>query len=48
MSLESFLPFEKAKDTSGLKETTISAMKWAMKNEKLPPAVVGIIGPELS
>ena len=48
VSLESFLPFEKMKEASGLKESTISAMKWAMKNEKLPPAVVGIIGPELS
>jgi hypothetical protein len=47
-SLDSFLPFEKAKDENGLKDSTINAMKWAMKNEKLPPAVVGIIGPELS
>jgi hypothetical protein len=30
-----------------LSESTVSAMKWALKNEKLPPSIVGLIGAEL-
>ncbi len=48
ISLEAFLPFEKQKDNDDMRESTIKALKWAMKNEKLPPAVVGMIGAELS
>jgi DNA-binding protein YbaB len=48
VSLDVFLPFEKPKDGNVLQDSTIDALKWAMKNEKLPPAVVGIIGAELS
>jgi hypothetical protein len=48
VSLDAFLPFEKPKDSNDLQDSTIEALKWAMKNEKLPPAVVGMIGAELS
>jgi DNA-binding protein YbaB len=48
VSLDVFLPFEKPKDGNALQDSTIDALKWAMKNEKLPPAVVGIIGAELA
>lgn len=46
--IESFLPFEKVAPSSGLKESTIEAIKWAVKNQPLPPAIVGMIGPELA
>lgn len=45
--LEDFLPYEINKGDNGLKESTIAAMKWALKNEKLPPSIVGLIGAEL-
>ena len=48
VSLDAFLPFEKPKDDNDIKESTVKALKWAMKNESLPPAVVGMIGAELS
>jgi DNA-binding protein YbaB len=48
VSLDVFLPFEKPKDSNALQDSTVDALKWAMKNEKLPPAVVGMIGAELS
>lgn len=45
--LNDFLPYELSKDNDGLKESTIAAMKWALKNEKMPPSIVGLIGAEL-
>ena len=48
ISLDVFLPFEKPKNSDDLQESTVEALKWAMKNEKLPSAVVGMIGAELS
>jgi hypothetical protein len=42
------LPFEKPKNSDDLQESTVEALKWAMKNEKLPSAVVGMIGAELA
>ncbi len=47
VTVESFLPYEKPKTNNGLSDTTIAAMQWALKNEKLPPAIVGILGAEL-
>ena len=43
-SLADFLPFESAADPTGLQESTIEALKWVLKNEKLPPVIVGLIG----
>ena len=48
ISLDAFLPFDKPKDSNDLQDSTVEALKWAMKNEKLPPAVIGMIGAELS
>jgi len=48
VSIEAFLPFDLPKDKQGIQESTISAMKWALKNEKMPPAIVGMIGAELA
>lgn len=48
ISPDVFLPFEKPRDDNALQDSTIDALKWAMKNEKLPPAVVGMIGAELA
>lgn len=47
-SLEDFLPYEIKKGANDLQEETIAAMKWALKHEKMPPAIVGLIGAELS
>jgi hypothetical protein len=43
-SIGDFLPFESKADPAGLQESTIAALKWALKNQKLPPVVVGLIG----
>ena len=45
--LDQFLPFELENSNSGLKQSTKDAMQWALKNEKLPPVIVGMIGAEL-
>jgi hypothetical protein len=45
--VQDFLPFEMPKDDTGLSTLTITAMKWALKNETLHPAVVGMLGAEL-
>jgi hypothetical protein len=42
-----FLPYEMQKGDSGLKESTLAAMRWALKNQKLPPSIVGLLGAEL-
>ena len=46
-SLEYFLPYEIRKGSNDLQPETIEAMKWALKHEKMPPAIVGLIGAEL-
>ena len=46
-SLEDFLPYEIRKGSNDLQPETIEAMKWALKHEKMPPAIVGLIGAEL-
>jgi hypothetical protein len=43
-SIGDFLPFESEADPSGLRESTVEALKWVLKNEKLPPVIVGLIG----
>lgn len=45
--LDDFLPYEISKVDNGLKESTIAAMKWALKHQKMPPAIIGLIGAEL-
>ena len=46
-SLEDFLPYEIKKGSNDLQNETIEAMKWALKHEKMPPAIIGLIGAEL-
>lgn len=48
MKLDHFLPYELEGDNSGLKSSTKEALRWALKNEKMPAAIVGMIGAELS
>lgn len=43
-SIGDFLPFESEADPTGLRESTVEALKWVLKNEKLPPVIVGLIG----
>lgn len=47
-NLEDFLPYEIKKGNNDLQEDTIEAMKWALKHEKMPPVIIGLIGAELS
>lgn len=47
IKLEHFLPYEMKENNGRLKESTRKAMQWALKNEKLPAVVVGMIGAEL-
>jgi hypothetical protein len=46
-SLEDFLPYEIRKGANDLQEETLAAMKWALKHEKMPPVIIGLIGAEL-
>lgn len=46
--LDHFLPYELDDGTSTLKPSTKEALEWALKHEKLPSAIVGMIGAELS
>ena len=47
VKLSDFLPYELKDETNGLKDSTIDAMRWALKNEKMPPAIIGMVGAEL-
>lgn len=48
VKLDQFLPYELDNGLSSLKPSTKEALEWALKNEKLPAAIVGMIGAELS
>jgi len=48
VKLDQFLPYEFDDGTSTLKASTKDALEWALKNERLPAAIVGMIGAELS
>lgn len=45
--LDDFLPYEMPKTNKDLKISTKEAITWALKHEKLPVAIVGLIGAEL-
>lgn len=45
--LDHFLPFELDKGDSAIKQSTKEALHWALKHEKMPPLIVGMIGAEL-
>lgn len=47
VKLDHFLPFELDDDKQSIKQSTKDALQWALKNEKMPPAIVGMIGAEL-
>jgi hypothetical protein len=47
VKLEDLLPYETKKPDNALQDSTISAMKWALKHETMPPAIIGMIGAEL-
>lgn len=47
-SLESFLPYEMQTGADGLSDSTKKALKWALKNKQMPPAIVGLIGADLN
>lgn len=48
IKLESFLPYEIKDGTNSLKESTEEALRWALKNKKMPPIIIGLIGAELN
>jgi len=45
--LDQFLPFELNDGAESIKQNTKDALQWALKNERMPPAIVGMIGAEL-
>jgi hypothetical protein len=45
--IEHFLPFEMDKGENALKKSTKEAIQWALKHEKMPPTIVGMLGSEL-
>lgn len=47
IKMEELLPYETKRNNNALKESTIAAMKWALKHESMPPAIIGMIGAEL-
>jgi hypothetical protein len=47
VGIEEFLPYELIKTEKQIKDSTIAAIKWALKHERMPPAVIGMIGAEL-
>lgn len=47
VKLDQFLPFELDNGTESIKQSTKEALQWALKNEKMPPVIVGMIGAEL-
>lgn len=47
IDLEDFLPYEIKKGSNDLQAETTEAIKWALKNEKMPPVIIGLIGAEL-
>jgi hypothetical protein len=46
--LDQFLPYELDDGTSTLRASTKEALEWALKNQKMPTVVVGMIGAELA
>lgn len=46
--LDHFLPYELDSGASSMKASTKAALEWALKNERMPAAIVGMIGAELS
>lgn len=46
--LDDFLPFDREKRENQIEQKTRAAMLWALKNKKMPAAVVGMIGAELN
>lgn len=47
VKVHDFLPYEFEQGNSGITEKTKEAMRWALKNEKLPSIVAGMVGSEL-
>ena len=47
VKIEELLPYEIKKGNNALRQSTINAMKWALKHEVMPPAIIGMIGAEL-
>lgn len=47
VKLDHFLPFELDDGKQSIKQSTKDALQWALKNEKMPLVIVGMIGAEL-
>lgn len=45
--IDHFLPFEMDQDNRAIKQSTKDAIQWALKHEKMPPTIIGILGAEL-
>ena len=47
LKLDQFLPYDLSKGGDSLPLSTKEALQWVLKHEKLPAAIVGMIGAEL-
>lgn len=47
VKVSDFLPYELEKGDEGVSQETKEAMQWALKNEKLPSIIAGMVGSEL-
>jgi hypothetical protein len=48
VKLNQFLPYELRDSQSTMKASTKEALEWALKHKKMPAAIIGMIGAELS
>jgi hypothetical protein len=48
VKVSDFLPYEMEEDNTSVSERTKEVLKWALKTQKLPTAIVAMVGSELS
>lgn len=48
VKVSDFLPYEMEEDNTSVSERTKEVLKWALKTQKLPAAIVAMVGSELS
>lgn len=48
VKISDFLPYEMDDSEDGVTQETREVLRWAVKTQKLPPAIVAMLGSELS
>jgi hypothetical protein len=47
VKVSDFLPYEPEKGDGSVSEKTREAMKWALRNQRMPSQIIGLLGEEL-